>query len=199
MRTSLLVYMDLIGNHLEKINAVEVGVYKGDNAVDMLEHCPKICKLYLIDSYSILSEWFTKPGGITKFTEDEVVTFVDEVKKRFAQYDGRVELIIKDSVEASKQFDDKSFHYVYIDGAHDYESVGKDLKAWYPKVKDFGMLGGHDALYLDVAKAVANFALFTEIPVFTVNTFHTDSIPSNFGMYGDWWIWKYPKELEVKL
>lgn len=36
------------------------------------------------------------------------------------------------------------FDWVYIDAAHDYESVRDDLQAWWPLVKPGGILAGHD-------------------------------------------------------
>lgn len=37
-----------------------------------------------------------------------------------------------------------NFDFVYIDGNHDYESVARDMKDWFPKLKSGGILCGHD-------------------------------------------------------
>ena len=34
--------------------------------------------------------------------------------------------------------------FVYIDGNHSYKYVKEDLELYYPKVKDGGLVGGHD-------------------------------------------------------
>jgi predicted O-methyltransferase YrrM len=63
-----------------------------------------------------------------------------------------------DSVEQSEKIQDNSLDMVYIDAAHDYDSVMADLNAWYPKVKSGGFICGHD--YHDVfgvKKAVGDF------------------------------------------
>lgn len=63
-----------------------------------------------------------------------------------------------DSVEQSEKIQDNSLDMVYIDAAHDYDSVITDLNAWYPKVKSGGFISGHD--YddgFDVKKAVGDF------------------------------------------
>jgi len=48
------------------------------------------------------------------------------------------------SVPASKRILSASLDLVFIDGAHDYESVSEDLKAWWPKIRAGGVMAGHD-------------------------------------------------------
>jgi hypothetical protein len=48
------------------------------------------------------------------------------------------------SVEATKQIDDRSLDWVYVDANHSSRSVMEDLDAWWPKLRHRGLLGGHD-------------------------------------------------------
>ena len=53
-------------------------------------------------------------------------------------------LLRKKGVDAATQFEDESIDFVYIDGDHSYDFVKNDIAAWYPKVKQGGILSGHD-------------------------------------------------------
>ena len=44
--------------------------------------------------------------------------------------------------------------FVFIDSSHTYDDTKKEIKAWYPKVKDESILAGHDYNASDVRKAV---------------------------------------------
>ena len=48
------------------------------------------------------------------------------------------------SIEAAEVYPDDWFDVVYIDAAHDYDSVRADIDTWLPKVKPGGMICGHD-------------------------------------------------------
>jgi len=55
-----------------------------------------------------------------------------------------LEILREPSITAATQFADGSLDLVYVDGAHDYESVRADLNAWRPKIKPGGWIAGHD-------------------------------------------------------
>jgi cephalosporin hydroxylase len=60
------------------------------------------------------------------------------------------------SLEASALYEDYSLDFVFIDAAHDTESVTNDIRAWLPKVKVGGYIGGHDYPQETVRIAVTN-------------------------------------------
>jgi Methyltransferase domain len=56
----------------------------------------------------------------------------------------KVQLIISDSVNASKLFSNASLEWVHLDARHDYASVKSDIQAWLPKIRRGGWLSGDD-------------------------------------------------------
>ena len=55
-----------------------------------------------------------------------------------------VNFVQSDSALAAKRFEDASVDFVFIDANHSKEGCGRDMLAWYPKVKVGGTFAGHD-------------------------------------------------------
>ena len=53
-------------------------------------------------------------------------------------------IIRKKSVDASKDFKNNSLDFVFIDAGHTYTEVKEDIEAWFPKVRNGGIVSGHD-------------------------------------------------------
>lgn len=62
-----------------------------------------------------------------------------------------------ESTEGAGEFDDDSQDAVFIDAAHDQQSVENDIGAWLPKVKPGGILAGHDYDEIGVKRAVDSY------------------------------------------
>jgi predicted O-methyltransferase YrrM len=57
---------------------------------------------------------------------------------------GRVQILPLDSLSASCRFPDRHFDFVFIDASHKYEETKADIRLWYRKIKEGGILAGHD-------------------------------------------------------
>jgi hypothetical protein len=69
-----------------------------------------------------------------------------------------INIIRDNSLNACNIFNDNSLDFVFIDASHDYESVLKDIKAWFPKMKPNSIIAGHDYTWdEEVKKAVDTF------------------------------------------
>jgi hypothetical protein len=68
-----------------------------------------------------------------------------------------LDIIPMDSVKASKLFNGNSLDFVFIDSSHEYNMTKKEAKTWYSKIKDDGIISGHDVLSYEnpgVGKAI---------------------------------------------
>ena len=63
--------------------------------------------------------------------------------------------IRKLSMAAVNDFEDESLDAIYIDGNHRYDSVCNDINKWMPKLKNGGIISGHD-YYGNIKLAVDN-------------------------------------------
>lgn len=129
-------------NHLNLINnGVEIGVQKGIFSKTILEKW-KGNKLYMVDCWEEQdSSLYIDGSNHNNNIQNEFMNIaINNVKT----YTNRYEIIKKYSVDASKNFDDCSLDFIYIDARHDYNGVLEDLEYWYPKVKSGGLISGHD-------------------------------------------------------
>lgn len=59
-------------------------------------------------------------------------------------FPGRISIHRMDSASAATLVPDGSLDFVFIDADHTYEGCLRDIDAWSPKVRDGGMIAGHD-------------------------------------------------------
>jgi len=140
---------------IKKIDAkvgVEIGVLAGEHAEELLKPELGLEKLYLIDPYQPYIEK-NRPEEEGEHTFDSELP--GKVKEKLKRFGKKAIYIYKPSLEAVKDFKDGSLDFVYIDGNHDYQEVRRDIRAWHPKVRIGGIIGGHDYIGIEsVRKAV---------------------------------------------
>lgn len=148
----------------------EIGVQTGGYS-QILRNTWNGKELYLIDRWKYNPDY----KDIANVSDERQMELYLSVVKKFAN-DHSVHIIRKDSVEASKQFPDAYFDWIYLDADLSYEGCTNDLEAWYPKLKEGGVLAGHD--YVDgefregsfgVKSAVERFTKNLDIELFTTN------------------------------
>lgn len=105
------------------------------------------------NNFKVIAEIGVKEGLTVKYLlsccDLEKYVLVDNVfnKKLEEELIGKpVEIRNMTSLEASKLYEDKMFDLIFIDADHQFNSVLEDILAWKPKVKQGGIICGHDYL-----------------------------------------------------
>lgn len=139
----------------ESIVGCEIGVDNGKHSLIMLENL-NIKKLYQIDPYQPYKDY--RKGKLVLIDEETQNKKKKLRDKRFKNYDN-VYLMQGDSLEYHHIFGNNFFDFVYIDGNHSKKYIHADLNNFYTKVKDGGIIGGHDfsGTHVDVVREVLKF------------------------------------------
>jgi hypothetical protein len=114
----------------------EIGVMEADYSLVLFKNNRHLKKLYCIDS------WKGYVDHKYNIPQERMDRAYQKTLERLNGYP--VEIIRKNSVEASKDIPDGSLDFVYIDGGHDFDNVMLDLIHWIPKVRLKGIISGHD-------------------------------------------------------
>lgn len=127
----------------------EIGSWQGRSTFALCSGCPGT--VYAIDHFK---------GSEEHKNEQAVIegTVRDKFKKNMRDFKNLVTLTMT-SHAASQGFKDGYFDMVFIDGAHDYDSVLTDLKLWTPLASK--LICGHDRDQDGVPKALS--AIFGEV------------------------------------
>jgi len=90
------------------------------------------------------SSYKTTVDHINNMTQDEHDEAMRQAMNNVHLFSGQYKVLRMTSEEASRQFADESLDFVFIDADHSYEGCSSDISLWYPKLKDGGLLSGHD-------------------------------------------------------
>lgn len=158
-------------------NVAEVGVAYGG----FLHHNMSIWRgkrYYAIDPWKDYSDYNEFPYPVDQKMYDK---WHDDLRQEYLN-DPCVKVVRGTSLEVARNVNAESLDWVFIDGNHTYEYVRDDIKAWYPNVRQGGILSGHDYTidFPGVIRAVNEF----------VNTTRQElhlTIDINFQ---SWWIIK---------
>ncbi len=131
----------------------EVGIEHGK----LLRHLLKSPSSEVIEEYWAVDPW--KPVGLKygpKLGYRTGQEWFDIYKTvcGYMRWFKQLRVLKMPSVEAAKLFPEKYFDLVYIDGDHCFLAVTDDTQAWLPKIKEGGIIGGHDFNIGNVRKAV---------------------------------------------
>ena len=113
----------------------EIGVRLGNNAVSIFNKIPEL-KMYLVDP------WRNYPGGL-KLDDDMFQNRALSIARRRVE-SFNAQFMRMFSVDAISKIPNNSLDFVYIDANHAYDYVMMDIILWTQKVRNGGIVSGHD-------------------------------------------------------
>lgn len=141
---------------------VELGVAEGRYSREMMA--------WGLDELHLVDLWETMPfiSGCASFEQkwhDENYTQVLQLQ---SEYPDKIFVHKGFSHKIANLMPDETFGLIYVDAAHDYDSVCADIKCWYPKVVKNGIISFHDYKNptYGVNRAVNEFASLYNLEIF---------------------------------
>lgn len=162
--------------------AAEVGVQEGLFSRHLLMNLP-IEKLYMIDAWRFYESGYDDSANVS---DDRHALNLMTAHQNTNEFKERRTIIVEESLKACCLFQDTEFDWVYLDAAHDKESVLKDLRNWRHFIRKGGIICGDD--FLDGRTPYALFGVKSAVEKFAkensleINVFESD------GEMSQWWI-----------
>ncbi|CDO59090.1 TETRATRICOPEPTIDE REPEAT FAMILY PROTEIN [Candidatus Phaeomarinobacter ectocarpi] len=119
---------------------LEVGVWKGDYSAELLRNCPNISTYLMIDPWRHIDQW-NKPFNVNQKTFEDIYASAMETTAFAAQ---KRKVLRGTTIEVSKQIENSSIDFAYIDGDHTLRGIVVDLINIRGKVRPGGIIGGDD-------------------------------------------------------
>ena len=134
-------------NENECKRIAEIGVLSGSTSRRLLTNCKSIQMLYMIDpwlTYEEIGQTDTTDKRLLEYTKDKWDSIFENAKKVAINFPERTRIERATSYDTSFIVSDISLDMIIIDGDHSYRSVRLDIIRWLGKIKDGGILSGHD-------------------------------------------------------
>ena len=125
--------------------AVEIGSYSGEGTVVIAKHFKEV---------TAVDPWMNGYDINDVASQQCPMKFVFQAFQDKTEDLENVMFIKGKSIDALESIKDESCDFVYIDGDHRYEGVLADLHGWRPKLREGGVMAGHDWSFKTVHKAL---------------------------------------------
>lgn len=125
-------------------HVVELGVETGSFSSSLLDRLKELGSTPL--HYWMLDPWRSQPfyDDVANRPNDVQARLLQQAAQAVMPHWGVARLLQLESEHGARLFDDGSVDCVYVDGRHDYCGVLADLRTWWPKLREGGILAGND-------------------------------------------------------
>lgn len=183
-------YYDKIADWLQdNCRIAEIGIADGASSIYLAKKLialGKTFKLYMIDNMDY--------GGY----EQMKTIYEAIIKNGVEKY---VEVLPYGSLDASCKFNDHSLDFIFIDSSHEFEPTKAEIRLWWRKLLDKGIIAGHDYTSCEPVKNAVDLIIPKTItrpqheetiymPTKVLNIYETTS---NFG------VWEAKKDFFIQI
>ena len=140
-----------LGDILHKNNmevGVEIGVQAGLFAEKILERW-KHCKVYVLVDLWQHQENYKDVANKDSTQQNLLYESTLRRLKRFEERGVQILVCRNYSTICVHNFRKQYFDFIYVDARHDFKGVYEDLTNWWPKLKQNGIMAGHDYVTQD--------------------------------------------------
>lgn len=176
------IYLDIISKLQNDDIFIEIGTLHGDSAIfaaQSILYSNKDIRFVTIDTAcgspnAVLGdvnmyEHVYRPNGLTY-----AGPIADHIFK--SGFRDRIIQIVGTSYQSSKLFCDNSIGAVFLDGDHSKDGIALDINSWYRKIKNGGILSGHDYSYPDVFDVVNKYFIGDKLIIYKLPIEVTDNL-----------------------
>jgi hypothetical protein len=121
-------------------HGIEIGVQRGLFAEAILTTWTRCTRYYLVDAWKQQENYF-EGGNVADNVQDGLYK---ETQTRLQRWAEKTTLLRMFSSEAALKIPDDDVDFIYVDARHDYCGVKEDLELYWPKLKQGGIMAGHD-------------------------------------------------------
>jgi hypothetical protein len=118
---------------------LKIGVHRGDFGVELLKRWPSLEKYYGVDPWTSQENYLSALNMNNKTHEKHYLKAIENLEP----FGNKIELIRGFSTDVIDRFPDNSLDLIFVDGRHDYCGCLEDLEAYWPKLKNGGIMAGH--------------------------------------------------------
>lgn len=159
------LYRKMIENARDGGSICEVGVWRGASLAFLAAEAQrKNLTVVGVDYFAGMGPWGSadpQKQVLKRWRREEAETPQwNLIRENMAPAWDSIVIVKALSHQAASFFKDGQFDGVMIDADHSYEACAKDIRAWLPKVREGGILAGHDyqGEFPGVDKAVNEWA-----------------------------------------
>lgn len=150
-----------LGNILNMLDmkvGVELGVQRAEYSYEILQRWGKAKEYVLVDLWRPQKNYDDRanfPHAIQRAYKTEATEKMGNLTAKGIL--GKFTICRNYTVICATRFPSNYFDFIYVDARHDYKGVLQDIRQWWPKLRNGGIMAGHDYTFQEEpANAVAH-------------------------------------------